>query len=311
MNNISTPPIRQLRAAYGPARLRTLLLPALTLLAAHPARGQGAAGQPWHEVATILQSPPVDAGGYVRFNFPRTDLPVKIGDVGVPAGFALTSWVGFDGTPESASAMGDLVVTASELGPVLAELARQSVDVTGVHNHLTGEAPQVTYVHFHMAGPAARIARALDQALRRTAAPRPVHPAAAGPVTIDSARVFAGLGKQGKAAGAMAQVGFMLVRGEVAMDGHRVLPALGYGSPVNLLQLSPTRAVTTGDFAVTGGQLEALLRALAAGGITVTAVHNHMLNEEPKIYFVHFWGDGPLGNLVHGLRAAVDAARHG
>jgi hypothetical protein len=265
--------------------------------------------QTWREVTAILQSPPVDAGGYVRFNFPRKDLAVRVGDVPIPAPFALTGWVGFDGTPDSASAMGDLVVTAAELGPVLAELARQSVEVTAVHNHLVGEEPQVTYIHFHLTGPAARTAQALDAALKVTGAQRPVTPAGAAAVTIDSGAVFAALGKHGKASGAMAQVGFVLVPGAVTMHGRTVLPALGYASPINVLQLSANRAVATGDFAVTTGQLPLLLSALAANGLTATAVHHHLVGEEPKIYFVHFWGDAPLTDLLRALRAALDATK--
>jgi uncharacterized protein DUF1259 len=290
-----------------PAGRRCLVLALLFL--AKPAFAQQPLEETWKAVATILQSPPVEAGGYVRFNFPRRDLAVRVGDVGIPAPFALTGWVGFDGTPDSATAMGDLVVTAAELGPVLAELARQSVEVMAVHNHLAGESPQVTYIHFHLTGPAARTAHALDGALGLTGTPRPVMPAATVPVTIDSAAVFTTLGKRGKASGAMAQVGLVLVTGTVTMDGRSVLPALGYASPINLLQVSANRAVATGDFAVTAGQLPHLLTALASNGITATAVHHHLVGEEPKVYFVHFWGDAPLADLLRGLRAAVDATK--
>jgi uncharacterized protein DUF1259 len=293
-----------------PGRLTAPLL--LSLLIPGLAAGgiaQAPSDTAWREVSGILQAPSANAGGYIRFNVPRKDLTVRIGDIPIPAGFALTSWVGFDGSPGSATAMGDLVVTATELGPVLAELERQDVEVTAIHNHLVGETPQVTYVHFHVTGPAARTARALDAALRLTGAPRPVPAPGTAPVTIDSARVFAGLGKTGKASGAMAQVSFILVQGQVLLHGQPVLPALGYASPINILQLSPTRAVATGDFAVTGDRLTPLLRALAASGVTATATHNHLVGEEPKIYFVHFWADAPLDDLVRGLRAAVDAAR--
>lgn len=279
------------------------------LFAARPAAGQQSPVQAWKEIATILQSPPVDAGGYVRFNFPRKDLSVRVGDVAIPAPFALTGWVGFDGTPDSASAMGDLVVTAAELGPVLAELSRQSVEVAAVHNHLAGEEPQVTYIHIHLMGPAVRAARAVDAVLRLTGAPRPVMPAAPAAVTIDSTAVFAAFGKPGKASGALAQVGLVLVPGKVTIDGQTVLPALGYASPINVLQVSGSRAVATGDFAVTAAQLPRLLSALANNHITATAVHHHLVDEEPRIYFVHFWGDAPLAELLRALGAVVDATR--
>ncbi len=294
---------RSIRAVRGLAGL------CLLLALAAPLAAQQSVDPAWQPVAATLQSPPLDAGGYVRFNFPRKDLTVHIGDVAIPASFALTSWIGFDGTPDSASAMGDIVVTAAELGPVLAELARESVEVTAVHNHLAGEQPQVTYIHYHLMGSAARSAQLFSNALKLTGAPRPVTPAAATPVTIDSAAVFAALGKHGKASGAMAQVGFVLVPGAVTIHGVPVLAALAYSSPVSVLQVSPNRAVATGDFAVTASQLPRLLSALAGGGITATAVHHHLVGEEPRLYYVHFWGDAPLADLLRGLRAALDATK--
>jgi len=276
----------------------------------------GAAAQPptdpaWRQVGAILQSQPVDAGGYVRYNLPRADLRVRVGDVSITPAFALTSWAGFMGSPDSATAMGDLVVTEHELPLVLAELARQGIDVTAVHNHLVGEAPRVMYIHFHAMGAAADIARRLDAAIKLTATPRPVAAPSGGALAIDSAKVFQALGKHGRASGALAQVSFNFVPEPVTMHGRTVVPGLGYGSPLNVVQLSPNRAIATGDFAVTARQLQPLLRALAQGGITATAVHSHMTGEAPAIYFVHFWGDAPLPVLLRGLRAAVDAADHG
>jgi len=87
-----------------------------------------------------------------------------------------------------------------------------------------------------------------------------------------------------------------------------VPPALGYGSPVNIQMVSTQRAVATGDFAVPGTRVEPLLGALARNGITATALHTHMIGESPAIYFIHFWADGPLADVVRGLKAAVDAA---
>ena len=101
----------------------------------------------------------------------------------------------------------------------------------------------------------------------------------------------------------------MLVPGQVTMDGMEVTPALGYASPVNIQAIDATRAVATGDFAVTGRQVEPMLKAFATHGITVTALHTHMIGESPTLYFIHFWAAAPLAKLVAGLRAVVDAAR--
>ncbi len=274
-----------------------------------PARAQSGLGQPWDSIGHILKAPGLSVGGYYRYNLPRRDIPLRVKDVTVSPALALGAWAGFSGEPGDAAMMGDLVLTAQELGPVLAELARQRVEVTAVHNHLAGEEPQITYVHFHGQGDALDVARRLDRVIRLTATPRPVARAPAQPLSIDTAAVFHTLGRSGTAQGAVAQVSFILVPGTVMMHGRAVTPALGYGSPVNLQMVSGSRAVATGDFAVLGEKVDALLDALAGHGIVATAVHSHLIGESPRIYYVHFWADGPLPDVLSGLKAARDTAR--
>ena len=274
-----------------------------------PARAQAPLGPAWDSVATILQAPGVSTGGYVRYNLPRRDISLRIGDVTVSPALALGSWAGFSGEPLDATVMGDLVLTSAEVKPVLAELAVQQLEVTAVHNHLVGETPPLTYVHFHGQGVATVVAARLDKVLARTATPRPVAAPATAPLTIDSALVFRTLGKSGTARGGVAQVGFVLVPGAVTMHNRTVVPALGYGSPVNVQVVSGSRAVATGDFAVTGDKVNGILAALAAHGVAATAVHTHLIDESPHVYYIHFWADGRLPDLLEAIKAALDAAR--
>jgi hypothetical protein len=274
-----------------------------------PLAAQAGLGQPWDSVGQVLGAPGVSTGGYYRCNFPRRDITLRVNDVTVAPALALGAWAGFSGEPRTATMMGDLVLTARELGPVLAELARQQLEVTAVHNHLAGEDPQLTYVHYHGEGDALDLAARLNRVLALTATPRPVARAAPQPVSIDSAAVFRALGRSGTAQGAVAQVGFMLVPGTVTMAGHALTPALAYGSPVNVQTVSESRAVATGDFAVLGEKVNPLLNALASHHIVATAVHTHLIGESPKVYFIHFWADGSLPDVLPSLKAALDAAR--
>ena len=285
----------------------TLLMAVIEPSSSRAASPSGSAA--WDSVATILQTKDVFAAGYHRFNLPRRDLTLRVGDVTVAPELAQGGWAGFSDDPDMAMLMGDLVLTSTELSPVLAELAAQNLDVTAIHNHLVGEEPRLVYVHFGGHGRAVELARWLDRALALTATPRPVAPAASAPLAIDSAFVFTGLGRSGRTHGSVAQVSFMLVPGQVTMDGMEVTPALGYASPVNIQAIDATRAVATGDFAVTGRQVEPMLKAFATHGITATALHTHMIGESPTLYFIHFWAAAPLAKLVAGLRAVVDAAR--
>lgn len=274
-----------------------------------PLVAQTGLGQPWDSLGRILETPGVSAGGYYRYNLPRRDITLRVGDVTVAPALALGAWAGFSGDPKDATMMGDLIMTSRELGPVLAELARQRINVTAVHNHLVGEEPQITYVHFHGQGDALDLANRLNYVIALTPTPRPVAATPPKPLAIDTSAVFGTLGRSGKAQGEVAQLSFILVPGTVTMDGRTVTPALGYGSPINVQMVSPSRAVATGDFAITGRSVDAMLDALATHRIVATAVHSHLIRESPQLYYIHFWADGSLSDVLSGLKAALDAAR--
>ena len=282
------------------------------LVASHlPAVGVGQAplGAPWDSVGRILQTSGSATGGYYRYSWPRRDVTLRIGDVTVSPALALGAWAGFSGDAADATMMGDLVLTSGEVKPVLAELTRQRIAVTAIHNHLVGEEPKITYVHFHAEGNALELASRLDRVLALTGAPRPVVAAAPQPVTIDTALVFTTLGLRGRAQAAVAQLSVVLVPGTVTMHGRTVTPALGYGTPINIQVLSPDRAVASGDFTILAAKVAPVFDALTAHGITATALHSHLVGAEPTLYYMHFWADGPLTEVLRGLRAALDAAR--
>jgi len=262
----------------------------------------------WDSVGRALQSTQAPAAGYVRFNFPRRDLTLKMGDLTVSR-LALGAWAGFIGNSKQAMVMGDLVVTQSELLPVEAAIDSQHLAVLGVHNHLAGESPTIMYVHFHGVGPAVELARRLDRVLAKTSTPRGMAGPATAPVTIDSGVVFSTLGAKGTASGAVAQLGFVLIKGNVTMRGDTIPPALAAGTAINIQAIATDRFVATGDFAVYQDRVDAVIGALTSHAMTATAVHNHMRNESPPVYFIHFWADGAPGDVLAGIKAALDAGR--
>ena len=261
----------------------------------------------WDSVGRILGTASTNAAGYVRYNLPRRDLTVRIGDVTVAPALALGGWAGFSGEPTDATMMGDLVLIAAELGPVLTELGHQRIGVSAIHNHIVGEQPEIIYVHVLGQGNAIDLATRLDRALTKTGTPRPVAAAPPVPLVIDTAVVFQALGRRGTARGNVAQMSFILVSGTVTMGGRTMTPALAYGSPVNIQMVTPSRAVATGDFALRDSSVAGVLGALSANGITATALHSHMIGDSPHLNYIHFWADGPLPDVLRGLRAAVDA----
>lgn len=285
-----------------------LFVVVLVATSARVSAGQTGHAATWDSVATILQTSVTNAPGYNRFNFPRRDFQLRMGDVDLATSMASGAWAGFAGDGQRATMMGDLVLLARELGPVLRELARRDIEVTAIHNHLVGAEPQLAYVHFHAHGSAVQMARRLEPVLALTAIPRPVSPAAAQPLAIDTTSVFRALGP-GRAQGAVAQVSLNLVPGRVTINGEPVVPALGYGTPINVQAVTTTRFVATGDFSVVAAQVDPVLDAMAEHGITAMALHIHMLHETPNIYYIHFWADGSPETVLQGLKATIEAAR--
>ena len=287
---------------------RLVLAGPLLLMVAGAVHAQSAPTTPWQEVGRVLQTTDVFASGYHRYNLPRRDLTLRIGDVTVAPALALGAWAGFSGDPNDATMMGDLIVTSAELKPVLAALVRQHIGTTAVHNHLVGENPRLIYVHFHGEGPAVELARRLDSVVALTGTPRPVAVTNPRPLSIDTSLVFRSLGSSGHAQGDVAQLSFILVPEKVELHHRTVTPALGYGSPINIQMVNPERAVATGDFAVLGTKVEPMVNALTTHGITVTAVHSHLIGETPHLYYIHYWADGSLPDVLSGLKAALDAS---
>lgn len=287
--------------------MRTSALYLLTLAAAPLAAQQAG---PWDVVARAFGRPTPAPGEVYRVTFPRTDLVVKVGDVTVQPALALTSWAAFAGTPDTADVMGDLALTEPEVGAVTASLLGSGFDVTAIHHHLLGEAPRIFYLHYHARGPAADLATGLKTALGRTSTPLANAPtAAASAAPLDTAALFAALGVHGRVSGDVASVGLATSGSHPMMDGRAVPLAQGVGTAINIQSVTAGRAVATGDFVVTGARLRPLLRALTMSGIRVTAVHNHLVGEEPRAFFVHFWGDAAPLTLARGLKAAIDSAQ--
>ncbi|MBI1967687.1 MAG: DUF1259 domain-containing protein [Gemmatimonadetes bacterium] len=288
---------------------RVPITPLLCGLLAAPASGQAGAGAPWDSVGKILQAPVAAAAGAVRYNLPRTDLTVRVGDVVVAPAIALVGWAGFATMGSDTVAMGDLVVTGAELGPVLRQLAADRIAVTAIHNHLAGEEPSIRYVHFMETGPALDLAVRLRRVFALTGTPVPVRPSLPAPPVLDTAEIFRMLGVSGRANGSVVLMGFNFVPAGVTIGDVAVPAPLGYGSPINLQAVSAARVVATGDFAVPGDKVAGIVAALAAGGITATAMHSHLVGESPTLYYIHFWADGQLQEVLRGLRAVIDAAR--
>jgi hypothetical protein len=292
----------------------TVMLPIATLGAqgAPPSNG----GPAWAAVQEALGGRgTMQAGGVLRFGFPRTDLTVMVRNVKLAPSLALGSWVAFkrSSTDDSALMMGDLVLTENEVGPVMLSLQQNGVQQTALHHHVLHETPRVLYMHVEAHGDAVTIARALRVALAQSATPVPSSAAPASPATpartalfdLDTVSIARTLGAPGRLNGGVLQ--FSIPRAErITMHGEEIPPAMGVATAINVQPTGNGMAAVTGDFVLTASEVNPVIRALREHGIEVTAVHSHMLEEAPRLFFLHFWAHGDADQLAGGLRVALD-----
>jgi hypothetical protein len=247
-------------------------------------------------------------GDVYKFGLPRGDLTVTVDRIQLKPALALGSWVAFKATSSGAIVMGDLVLRDDEVEPVMAKLAAGGLDVTALHHHVLHETPRVYYMHIHGAGDAIKLAQAVRAAVDLTHTPAPPTGGAApstGPLGIDTVRIAQVLGHSGKVNGGVYQVS--VARPDTIWEENVVIPpAMGVATALNFQPTGAGNAAITGDFVLRAAEVNPVLRALREHGMEVTAVHNHMLDEQPRLFFMHFWAVGDAVRLAEGLRAALD-----
>jgi hypothetical protein len=245
--------------------------------------------------------------GVRRYSFPRSDLNVQLDGVTIRPALALGSWVAFQPMGnQQAMVMGDLVLTHEEVNPVMSVLLDGGFTVTALHNHLLRSSPGTMYMHIVGHGARWDLARVIASALGKTATPLGISRSAPErSLGLDTAALDRLIGAAGKSNGGVYQ--FTIPRPERLTDNGMLVPStMGTGTVFNFQPLGGGRAATTGDFVLVAREVGPVMRALRAAGIEVAALHNHMLQDEPRLFFMHFWGQADARELARGLRSALD-----
>jgi hypothetical protein len=277
----------------------------LIALVAIAAAGPALAGPDWKAVAQALGKEGTMRGGVYRVGFPRSDLKVTLDGTEIKPGLALGGWVAFAPMGDDAMIMGDLVLTQDEVNPVMKKLIDAGLDITALHNHLLRSEPATMYMHIGGHGDAVKLATALREGLSASKTPMGA-PAAAQPpqIDLDTAALDAAMGHKGKTNGAIYQ--FSIPRAQPVKEGGMVVPeAMGSAIAINFQPTGGGKAAITGDFVLAADEVNPTLRALRANGIEVTALHSHMLEEEPRMFFMHFWANDDAQKLAKGLGEAL------
>ena len=245
----------------------------------------------------------------LKISFPRTDLKVTLEGVQLKPGFALGTWAAFKPVGNEVIALGDIVLKEEEVKPVESKLKEKGIEITAIHNHLVGEKPKVMYMHFLGKGNAEQLAADLKEALQLTGtplkAPQNAGKGAAGEAgTAEAKKIDAILGQEGKVKNGVIQYGFPR-KEAIRLNGVEIPPFMGLATAMNF-QPGKEKTVTTGDFVLIDKEVQPVTQALRQSGIEVTALHNHLVGEEPHLFFLHFWGVGPSTKLAEGLKKALD-----
>jgi hypothetical protein len=260
----------------------------------------------WASVPQTLGKSGKLQDGIYKVSFPRSDLDVHIGQTKVEAGAGLGSWMAFRKTSNGVVSDGDLVLLPSEVNPVISALQAGGFEITAIHNHLIGEEPQVMYLHFFARGDLAAVLTTLKKALAETKTPVTEAKSQTNAPFADQKIIETALGKAGAVNGNVLAFGFPRPH-PISMHKEMLPPAMGMATAINF-QPSPKGVAATGDFVLREDEVQRVVAALRNGSISVTAMHNHLLDDEPRMVFVHFWAEGDAQTVAKALRSALDAA---
>ena len=272
----------------------------------------------WTKVADALGKSGTEMpGGVYRVGLPRTDLHVTLDGVAIKPTLALGSRLAFQSNGDATMVMGDLVLTEDEINPVMTKLAEGGIEITALHNHLLHAQPATFYMHVLGHGDPAKLAATLHDGLALSKTPlgnatasTSSQPPAGGAaqaqaLDLDTAMIDRILGAKGNAVGGVYQVG--IPRAEPIHDSGMAVPAaMGSAEAINFQPTGGGKAAVTGDFVLTASEVNRVLRTLRENGIEVTALHNHMLDDQPRLFFMHFWANDDAQKLAQGLRTALD-----
>jgi hypothetical protein len=275
-----------------------------------------AAEADWNDVGKALGKAGSEMpGGVYRVGLPRSDLKVSLDGVAIKPGFALGGWVAFQRMGNQAIVMGDVVLTQDEVNPVMKKLEESGIEITALHNHLLRAEPMTFYMHVLGHGDPVKLASALHAGLALsktpmgdTAPPAGSAPATSPQIDLDTAAVEAAIGYKGKVNNGIYQ--FSIPRADsVQEEGMNVPEAMGSGIAINFQPTGGGKAAITGDFVLISTEVNPVIKAMQANGIEITALHSHMLDEQPRAFFMHFWANDDGKKLANGLRAALNKVK--
>jgi hypothetical protein len=247
--------------------------------------------------------------GEYKITVPQNDLNVEVDGFKIIPPMGLGTWIAFTPTKDGAMIMGDIILTETDLKPVQQEVIKQGLTITAIHNHFVRNHPNVMYMHIGGMGKTNDMAQKTKAVLDKVAESRGHNPAASSvgdvPYSIDSKKLDDILGYKGEMSKGVYK--YTIGRPDVLLKEHGTTISTFFGfNTWAAFQGNPDHAAVAGDFTMLQDEVAPVIKTLIENGIEVVAVHNHMVHEQPKIFFLHYWGVGNAEELAKGLKAALD-----
>lgn len=251
------------------------------------------------------------SNGEYKITIPQNDLSIEVDGFKIIPAMGLGTWIDFAPSHDGAMVMGDIVITETDLKPVQQEIIRQGLTISAIHNHFVRNHPNVMYMHLGGSGPLAQMAQKAKAVLDKVKELRSGDPAKgtasseAVTNTLDTKRLDEILGYKAEMSKGVYK--YTIGRPDVSLREHGVpvTTFMGFNTWA-AWQGTPEKAAVAGDFTMLENEVAPVIKALVENGIEVVAVHNHMVHEQPRIFFLHYWGVGNAEQLAKGLRAALD-----
>src|SRR6267154_703577 len=261
------------------------------------------------KIEKVIGMKGVTKEGEYKVTVAQNDLHVVVDGFKIIPFMGLGSWAAFTSGPDGAMVMGDIILTETDLKPVQAEVIRQGLTISAIHNHFLRDTPHVMYMHIGGMGSEENLAAAVKAVFEKVKEVRGVNPGEGKKDSVQNTLDINALNNIIGSKGEMSKgvYKYTIGRPDVKLKDHNaaVSTFLGFNTWA-AWQGTPERAAVAGDFTMLESEVAPVIKALVENGIEVVAVHNHMVHEEPRIFFLHYWGVGPVENLAHGLRTALD-----
>lgn len=247
--------------------------------------------------------------GEYKLTVPQNDLNITVDGFRIIPPMGMGSWAAFTPVGDEAVLMGDVVILGNEIGPVQKELAGHGLNATGIHNHFMRDEPGVMYMHIGGKGTEESLAKGVKAVFDKIAELRGGNPADAEAATVDNTldtdRIAEILGHQGEMNRGVYKITIGRPDVNLMAHGTRVSTFMGFNTWA-AWQGTPENAAVSGDFTMLADEVEPVVNTLIKNNVEVVALHNHMIHEDPRIFFLHYWGTGNAEDLAKGLKEALD-----